>query len=298
MRKNRRRKSRTWIVALRRAVQALAGAAALVVAAFFGSHVVGWAKGHPYFALREIDVETHGRLDAKTLVAWAGLAPGMSIWDVRERDAEARLLAHPRIRQASVDRRFPGQAAIRVEEREPVAILFGAETMLVAADGEVFPPCEGEGTGAFPYVSGVGGDAGSGEVAERLRRAARLVVLWRSHAQWPAISEVRPTADELTVFVSGTPMAVRFPVEIGAEDFARLGTVFEIWRGREAQLAAIDLSFPGEAVLRLRGAKRGAIRPPLQAASRAAAARAATVARRDKTWLGTDRRSVVRPSTT
>lgn len=288
MRKNRRRKSR---IALRRTLRALAVAAALAGATLAVWHTVGWAKTHPYFAVREIDVEAHGRLDAKTLVAWAELAPGMSVWDVRVRDAEARLLAHPRIREASVERRLPGQVAIRVEEREPVAILFGAKPLWVAADGEVFPPCEAEAIDGFPYVTGVGGAPRSGQVAERLRRAARLVVLWRAHSQWPSISEVRPAADELTVFLASTPLAVRFPVEVGAEDFARLGTVLEIWRGREAQLAAIDLSLPGEAVLRLRGAKRGALRPPLQAAARSDGLS-------NDAWLGADRRSARRRSTT
>ncbi|MBI2962708.1 MAG: FtsQ-type POTRA domain-containing protein [Deltaproteobacteria bacterium] len=288
MRKNRRRRSR---FAWRRALRALAGAAALAGATVAAGRLLGWAKAHPYFAVREIDVAAHGRLDGETLLAWSGLAPGMSVWDVRERDAEARLLAHPRIREASVGRRLPGQVVIRVEEREPVALLFAAQPLWVAADGEVFPPCEGETTDGFPYVSGVGGAARSGAAAERLRRAARLVVSWREHARWPAISEVRPAADEITVFLVGTPMAVRFPLEAGAEDFARLGTVLEIWRGREAQLAVIDLSLPGEAVLRLRGAKRGAPRFPLPAAARPDGTP-------DPAWLDADRRSVGRGSAT
>jgi len=60
------------------------------------------------------------------------------------------------------------------------------------------------------------------------------------------------------VFVVGTPLAVRFSSQAGADDFARLTAVLGLWRGREAQLASIDLSLPGEAVLKLRraGARR------------------------------------------
>jgi hypothetical protein len=54
------------------------------------------------------------------------------------------------------------------------------------------------------------------------------------------------------VFVVGTPLAVRFPSQPDADDFARLSSVLGLWRGREAQLASIDLSLPGEAVLKLR----------------------------------------------
>jgi hypothetical protein len=88
-----------------------------------------------------------------------------------------------------------------------------------------------------------------------LRAAARLALRWREHAQWPAISEIRSEGDDLVVFVAGTPLSVRFTAEARADDFARLSAVLELWRGREAQVAAIDLSVPGEAVLKLRRKK-------------------------------------------
>jgi hypothetical protein len=94
----------------------------------------------------------------------------------------------------------------------------------------------------------------SATVAKRLRIAAGLVELWRQHAPWAAISEVRPDGDDLVTFLAGMPLAVRFSAQACADDFARLSAVLGLWRGREAQLAAIDLSLPGEAVLKLRRA--------------------------------------------
>jgi hypothetical protein len=47
-------------------------------------------------------------------------------------------------------------------------------------------------------------------------------------------------------------MVVRFSAEARAEDFSRLSTVFDLWRGREALVAAIDVSMPGQAVTKLR----------------------------------------------
>ena len=106
----------------------------------------------------EIDVEAKGRLDAQTIISWAGLTPGMSVWEAGEAAAEARLLAHPRIRAASVERRFPGQVIVRVEERTPVAVLFADHPLLVARDGVAFPPLAGEETGDLPYVTGLAGE--------------------------------------------------------------------------------------------------------------------------------------------
>jgi cell division protein FtsQ len=215
--------------------------------------IVAWVGAHPYFALREIDVEAHGALDAKTLLAWAGLTPGASAWSVRESEAERRLLAHSRIREAHVERTFPAQVRIRVEERRPVAILLADRPLLVAQDGEVFPPVEGERLDGLPYITGLPGKPpSSATAAKRLRIAAGLVGLWREHAPWAAISEVRPDGDDLVAFMSGMPLAVRFSSQASADDFTRLSAVLGLWRGREAQLEAIDLSVPGEAVLKLR----------------------------------------------
>ena len=66
---------------------AIAGLAAAVVGVVWA---VGRIESHPYFAVREIDVEAHGALDAETLLAWAGIAPGASVWSVHELEAERR----------------------------------------------------------------------------------------------------------------------------------------------------------------------------------------------------------------
>ena len=229
-------------------------AAGAVCAAGLGAarHVGGWAEAHPYFALREIDVHGGRTLDANTLLAWAGLTPGMSVWAVDARAAEQQLLSRPRIRAAAVERVLPDRVTMQVEERQPVAILLAAEPTLVARDGTMFPALDGESLEGLPYVSGIAaGHSATGR--ERLRAAANLLARWREHAEWPNVSEVRWDGDELVVFAAGTPLSVRFPAEARSEDFARLSAVLELWRGREAQVAAIDLSLPGEAVLRLRG---------------------------------------------
>jgi len=265
VKKNRRRRARSLLLALRHGAR-LAFAVGMVAAIGFGAtRVAEWVRGHPYFAVREIDVESRGRVDAHTIVAWAGLAPGMSVWNASEQAAEVRLLAHPRIREATVERRFPGQVKVHVEERTPVAILFANERLLVARDGVAFPPLPREALGDLPYISGLAGeDPASAPVAARLREAARLAVAWKERGRFPTISEIRPKDDELLVFVSGTPLAIRFARDAKTDDLARLDAVLELWRGREIQVAAIDLTAPGEAVLTMRNRKKAAASTPLR----------------------------------
>jgi cell division protein FtsQ len=266
VKKNRRRRARAVFQVLLRAVRLGCLGFLLTAGGLAAARAAGWIEAHPYFAVREIDVETKGRVDAQTLLSWAGLAPGMSIWEAGEAAAEARLLAHPRIRAASVERRFPGQVIVRVEERTPVAILFADEQLLVARDGVAFPPVAGESTRDLPYVTGLAGeDPTSAPVAARLREAARVATAWRERGQWPAISEIRPGEDEMVVFVAGTPLVVRLATETRSDDFARLDAVLDLWRGREMQVAAIDLTAPGEAVLTMRNRKKAAARPSVRA---------------------------------
>jgi cell division protein FtsQ len=252
VKKNRRRGARLGIAALHEAARGLLVLIAIGAATIGAERAFAWAKAHPYFALREIEVEARGRIDPKTLIAWAGLTPGMSIWSVHAAEAERRLLAQPRICEASLERTLPNLVRLRVEERHPLAILLAGLPLLVAGDGAVFPALEGEATAGLPYVTGVLATGGApADGGKDLRAAARLVALWQAHADWPAISEIRPDGEDFVVFATGSPLAVRFVAEAQAEDFARLSSVLELWRGREAQVAAIDLSLPGQAVLKL-----------------------------------------------
>jgi cell division septal protein FtsQ len=264
VKKNRRRGSRLGMAVLRRAARGLLALVAACAATVGGERTLAWAKAHPYFALREIDVDARGRVDAKTLVAWAGLTPGMSIWSVHTDEAERCLLGQPRISAASLERTLPNKVRLHVEERRPVAILLAGSPLLVAGDGAVFPALDGEATDGLPYVTGLapkGGAASDG--GKKLRAVARLVALWQTHTDWPAISEIRPDGEDLVVFATGSPLAVRFASEAQAEDFARLSSVLELWHGREAQVVAIDLSLPGQAVVKLdRRRKPATAHPP------------------------------------
>ncbi|MGH7857216.1 MAG: hypothetical protein ACREQY_07760, partial [Candidatus Binatia bacterium] len=88
--------------------------------------------------------------------------------------------------------------------------------------------------------------------------AAKILRLWQRHPDWPAVSEVKPQADgEYLVYPEQSPMAIRFGSEIGEEPFGRLSAVLDLWRGREMQVAAVDLTVPGQAVLRLRAGVKG-----------------------------------------
>lgn len=259
MKRNRRRRRHPILAVARAALRIGVGLAGAVLAVWTVLGVSRWVAAHPYFALAAIEIRGAESVDDRTIVDWAGLEPGASLWRVDAADAEARLRSVPRLRAAYVERLFPDRVAIAVEEREPVAVVLArGGPLFVDAEAELFRPVEGEGIEGYPYVTGLP-HAAEGEPTlaeiEQLRRAVRLALLWGSRAHWPALSEIRPEeSGEIVAFPEENPMAIRFSDEIDVDQFSRLASILALWRGREAQVAAVDLTMPGHAVLRLRGA--------------------------------------------
>jgi hypothetical protein len=57
------------VTVARRSARVILSVLGIVVAALVGRTAVGWVEAHPYFAVREIDIEApRGRLDSKTIV--------------------------------------------------------------------------------------------------------------------------------------------------------------------------------------------------------------------------------------
>lgn len=258
MKRNRRRGAHPLVRTARALGRLFAAGAALGLGALVVQGVASWVITHPYFSLAAIEVRGERAASASAIALWAGIEPRASLWEIDPRIAEQRLRANARFRSARVERFFPDRITIAVEEREPVAIVLAPSgPHFVDADAQLFPPLDGEPLEGYPYVTGLPND-GEGTPAvwsvDRLRRALTVVALWNRRGGWPALSEIRPEeSGEIVVFPEQNPMAIRFARELDAEQFARLDTVLTLWRGREAQVAGVDLTVPGQAVLRLRG---------------------------------------------
>jgi cell division protein FtsQ len=256
MRSNRRRRRfRDFFPALVR-LAAVAGGAGLAMAA--APRIARWVEGHPYFRLAAVAVE--GAEDPERVLHWAGIEPGTSLWSIDPAEVERRLAERPRVVEAHVERIFPDRLRIRVVERRPVVALLVDPPLVADREGRLFPPLDRERLADRPYVTGIGREDLENRphwVEATVREAVRLLQLWNRHPEWPRVSEIRAVGDgEFVIHPERFPMAVRFGRRAGEREFAELSAVLEIWRGREAHVAAIDLTVPGQAVLRLRGVGR------------------------------------------
>ncbi|MGH7804841.1 MAG: cell division protein FtsQ/DivIB, partial [Candidatus Binatia bacterium] len=258
MKRNRRRGTHPIARAARIAIRTTVALVVLTTAVTAGTVVHRWVSSHRYFEIAAIEVRGSRAASPETIARWAGIERGQNIWSVVPILAEEKLRGFARLRSARVERSFPDRVVIAVEERDPIALVLARSgPLLVDADASLFPPMPGETIEDYPYVTGLPSTA-EGLPApwgvDRLKRALRVLDLWRKGGARPTLSEIRPEeGGDVVAFPETNPMAIRFAADVDADQLDRLTTVLTLWRGREAQIAGVDLTMPGQAVLKLRG---------------------------------------------
>lgn len=236
----------------------LASAAALYVGR---SHVVRWEgqlRGalldNPYFSVQEIKVKGGGKVGGSEIVAMAGMSRGMNIWKIDPASIERRVAKHPWVRRVLVRRELPRRVVIEVEEREAKGIVVLGKLYYVDTDGFVFKEVEeGENTD-FPLLTGLQqADLASQAYATRqkIREALKLGDLMAGSSL--ALSEIHfPPKGGVILYPMAYPVALYMGWGDWQGKLQRLNRVLEMWRGREARLAALDLSFRDQVVAKLK----------------------------------------------
>ena len=190
------------------ALAAIAGSVAL--ARLVEKH----ARTSPAFETRTIDIGGAEHLTRDEVIAAAGLHVGQNVFVVPPEDAEARLLRHPWIASAHVERRLPATYTIRVRERHPAAVLALSALYLVADDGTVFKHLAAGDPDDLPVVTGLR-EEDAEDVTERtvvLSSVVALLDAWRTAglARRAPIQEVHVEADRgLSVWVGRDATLVR-----------------------------------------------------------------------------------------
>lgn len=211
-----------------------------------------------YFAVRQIEVHGGKNVGGDEIVAMAGLRRGMNIWSVDAVAIEKKVAKHPWVRRVLVRRDFPRRIVIDVEERTPKAIVGVGKLYYVDADGAVFKEVEPGENIKYPMLTGIYAAAlmhGDPAARKRIRDAIRLTDLMaqRSHT----LSEIHFEApDRLVVYPTKFPVAWRFGWGDWEEKIAHLDRLLELWKGNEARLASLDMSFRDQVVARVRGKKQ------------------------------------------
>ncbi len=97
--------------------------AVAVMLYFVGSNVSTHVRKHLIFTVRDVVVEGVEYLDNDALLAAAGVEPGVNIFDVDIAEVAGRIERSFAAENFTLYRRMPNRITIRVNERQPVALL-------------------------------------------------------------------------------------------------------------------------------------------------------------------------------
>lgn len=207
-----------------------------------------------YFSVQEIKVGGGEKVGGSEIVAMAGMSQGMNIWKVDPATIERKIGKHPWVKRVLVRRELPRRVVIEVEEREVKGIVVMGKLYYVDAEGSVFKEVEeGEKTDFLLLTGLQQADLTSQNHATRqkIREALKLGELMAGGSL--TLSEIHFSPQGGAVLY---PMAYPIALHVGWGDWQgkvqRLERVLEMWKGKEARLASLDLSFRDRVVARLK----------------------------------------------
>lgn len=141
-----------------RRLGALAAVAGLVATMAF----IGLAAASPLADVRSVEIDGASSLTRDELLSLAGVGEATNWLSFDAAQAAERLVAHPRIAQASVKKGFLGALSIELVEREPAALVYARgdsgrqEAHCVDAEGVVFAPLSARPAAReLPVLSGI-----------------------------------------------------------------------------------------------------------------------------------------------
>jgi len=234
----------------------------------------------PAFAVDAIDVKGLARVERSEVLLAAGLELGVNVFAQRPEDVRARLLRHPWILSAQVERKLPSRMFISVVERAPVALLVveacssgsarseddpacdeASSLYLASADGKLFKRLSGKDPVDLPVITGVSRQrfASDPDLQRRiLVEAVALMHAYRNSGLWQQnpLGEIHLEAnDGYSLYVGEDLTYVRLGAKPFDQKLLRMKKVFERLEREHARAEYIYLDNeqrPDRVAVRLR----------------------------------------------
>ncbi|MFN3596709.1 MAG: cell division protein FtsQ/DivIB, partial [Rubricoccaceae bacterium] len=240
-------------------------AAAAVAAVLLGAWV--WTRTLP---VRAVEVVGYAHAHPDALRTLAAVVPGeAALYALRPAEVAARVERHPWVARAAVSRYPTGRLRIRVEEREPVALVLapdGRPGYYLDAAGYAMPTATASGGSAFdvPLLRGaVPPYTETGPVADGALRALLAALAAAHPAEHALVSEVElGPGGALTLYT--TPAGAHGPIRVALsptdlpDQLARLRAFFAqaVLPQPARTFHLVDLRFSGQIVTREDGPER------------------------------------------
>ena len=108
-----------------------------------------------YFKADNIEITGINLLTEEMVMEQASLSSGINILSLNLQSTRKRLLAHPDIEEADVQRKLPNGLVIRIEEHQPLAVIDLGRKFFIDVKGKIYKECKRTESDQLPLVSGL-----------------------------------------------------------------------------------------------------------------------------------------------
>lgn len=199
--------------------------------------------GSGYFAVTTVKVENNQRLLQEEVLALSDIEQGSNIFDLNLDMIGGKIEENSWVASARVERVFPNEVTIRIEERQPQAIVRLGYLYYVDVYGEIFKMLDAGDRLDYPLISGIDRQLLLDEPEQARELLLGALGLLTELAQrrvfsLDQVSELRVTPQEgITLYTYRGGVPVRF----GHNGYStKLDRLERIYRELQPRLAAID----------------------------------------------------------
>ena len=207
----------------------------------------------PHVKVERVEIRGVDKRFQKELVALCGINAEPNLLAINLGELKQKIEAHPWIRTARLERRFPHTLIMEIQRQVPVAILLSDPLYYVNPWGEPFKPVSREESVDFPVITGISSDGAS--PGEPLRAVAQIMGILKSEQgiwSMERLSEVNVKEDgRVSLYYSHLKAEIRCNVNELSEKLPGLRQVAEHLKasGNLDRVSRIDLDYADGAVV-------------------------------------------------
>lgn len=255
--KRREREPRDWKTFFQKLLHGLVATVSTLLMIAGATIAARMLVASDYFQVESIRVENAERVSVEEVIGLSDIAIGSSIFDLNLEMIGNRIEENPWVRTARIERIFPRDVVIRLEERTPRAIINLGYLYYLDEAGDVFKMLSAGDRLDYPVITGIDRQDfldQPEQTRERLRQALALIdeLAERRRFSLDAISELHLCREEgisLYTYLEGVPVLLG---EGGyAEKLNRLEYIYKELEPRLPALKYIDLKVPDRVIVKL-----------------------------------------------
>jgi cell division protein FtsQ len=213
--------------------------------------------------INNIEIEGAKRLSRSLVLEQSKVGSGVSLLAIRPGQVERALMTHPWIAKAEVSRKWPHSLHLRIQERDPVALVqLGIELLYMDRQGMIFKPLSPGDPHNFPVITGLTPEQfrhPAGDLPQVVTQAFQLMDVLKTN-QPPLnlenISEIHVDLERgFTLYANGVGVGL----DLGLQEYSeKLQKFAQLWpvlvqKGLVTKVGRINLNYPRRALVTLKG---------------------------------------------